>query len=177
MVTSVAFEAHGDAYVGLLQRWCVIYAVARHRHDLLVGLNGFHQPELVFRTCARENVDVFHFLLQRGSAHLFDLGPGDRGLAISYAEHLGDCCRGDLVIARYHRDPNAAAVAFLDRFDGFLAGRVQQPDQPDQDQGLWQFRRAKALLYGRIFKPRQGQHALALRGKLVRSLYEVLAIE
>src|SRR5262249_24696124 len=83
-----AFDAHGDAYIGLLQRWRVVYAITRHRYDLLVGLNGFHEPEFVFGACTREHVDVAHFLLECGSTHLFDLGPGDRGLAVTDAEHL-----------------------------------------------------------------------------------------
>lgn len=131
-----AFDAHGDAYVSLFQSWRVVYTVTRHCHDLLVRLDGFHQAELMFRACTSEYVDVAYFLLQRCGAHLFDLGPGERGLAVANPEHLGNCRGGDLMIARYHRDANAAAVAFLDRFNSLLAGWVQQSDQANQDQCL-----------------------------------------
>jgi hypothetical protein len=36
------FDAHRDTDVGLLQRWGVVDAVARHRNNLLVRLDRFH---------------------------------------------------------------------------------------------------------------------------------------
>ena len=138
-----ALDAHGDADVGLLERGRVVHAVAGHRHDLLVGLDRLHQPKLVLRAGAREHVDVAHALLQRGGVHLLDLCAGDRGLAVADAEHLGDRRGGDLVIAGDHRDADAAAMTFLHRRDGFLARRIEQADQSEQDEVARQVGRAE----------------------------------
>ena len=156
----------------------VVHAVAGHRHDLPVGLDRLHQPQLVLGAGAREDVDVAHRLLQRRLVHLLDLGAGDRGLAVADAEHLGDGRGGDLVVAGDHGDADAAVVALLHRLDGLLARRIEQADQAEQDQVLRQIGRAQAA--GRetgILEPGQRQHALALGRELVRDPLEVLAVE
>jgi len=73
-----------------------VHAVARHRHDLLVGLNRLDQPQLVFRACAGEYVDVADSLLERGGVQLLNLRACYPGLPVADAEHFGDRGRGDL---------------------------------------------------------------------------------
>ena len=163
-----ALDSHRDANVGLLERGRIVHAVTRHRHDLPVGLDRLHQPQLVLRTRAGKDVDVADALLQRGGVHLLDLRACDRRLAVADSEHLGDGRGGDLVIAGNHRDPDPAAVAFLHRLDGLLARGVEQSDQAEQDEGLRQVVRTEsASFHARILKPREPQHPLALGGEPV----------
>ncbi len=55
-------DAHGDADVALLERRRVVDPVARHGHDLVVGLQGLDESELVFGRDAGENVGRTHHL-------------------------------------------------------------------------------------------------------------------
>ena len=114
-----------------------------HCHDLLVGLNGLHQTQLVLGAGAREDIDLAHGFLQRRLVHFLDFGAGDRRLAVADAEHLGNGGGGDAMVAGDHGDADAALVAFLDRLDGLLARRVEQADQADQNQVLRQVGRAQ----------------------------------
>ena len=43
-----AAHAHGYADVGLLERGCIIDAVAGHRHHMAFGLQRLHQTQLLF---------------------------------------------------------------------------------------------------------------------------------
>src|SRR6516164_9037846 len=105
---------------------------------MLVGLNCIHQAKFVLGARTREHVDITNALLQGGGVHILDLGAGDCCLAVADTKHLGDCCSGDFVITRDHRDANAAAVAFLDGLNRFLARRIEKADQAEQDEGLRQ---------------------------------------
>ncbi len=42
-------DAHGDSNVGSLEGRGVVDSVAGHRHDLVVALQGIHNPHFVFR--------------------------------------------------------------------------------------------------------------------------------
>ena len=139
-----ALDPHGDADVGLLQSGSIVYAVARHRHDLLVGLDCLHQAELVLGARAREHVDIAYLLLQRRLVHVLDLGAGDRRLSVADAEHLGDRRGGDPVIAGDHGHADTAAMTFLHRLDRLLARRVEQTDQAEQDEVFRQVSRSEA---------------------------------
>src|SRR5579872_5941859 len=87
---------------------------------------------------ARAKTSTSRTQSQRGAIHILDLAAGDRGFAVADAEHFGDGRGRDLVIAGDHGDADAAAVAFLDGLDGFLARRIEKTDQPEQDKGFWQ---------------------------------------
>ena len=127
---------------------------------------------------ARAKTSIAHALLELGVVHGLDLGSRDRSLAVADAEHSGDGRRGDLVVAGDHRDADSAAVAFLDRFDRLLAGRIHEPDKAEQDQVLRQvFRLERASFQVRIRQPGKPQHPLALRGEPVAFAREAAAIE
>ena len=51
-----ALTAHGDADIGLLQRGRVVDAVAGHGHHRADRLQGSHDPQLVLRIGAREDM-------------------------------------------------------------------------------------------------------------------------
>ena len=173
-----ALDPHGDADVGLLESGRVVHPVARHRDDLLVRLDGLHQTELVLGARAREDVAVADSLLQRGLVRLLDLGPADRRRPVADAQHLGDGRRGDLVVPGDHRDPDAAAVTLPDGLDGFLARRVEQPDQTEQHQVLRQVLRTEAPRRdARILEPCEGQHPLPVPREPVRRLHPMIAID
>ena len=82
------------------------------------------------------------------------------------------------MVAGDHRDPYAAGVAFLHRFDRFLARRIEEADKPKQHEVLRQIGRTETSgLDAGIGRPRQRQHALALAGHRVGRLFEIGAIE
>ena len=69
-------------------------------------------------------------------------------------------------------------MAFADGLDRLRPRRIEQPDQAEQHQVLRQIRRTEvAGVDARIFEPRQGQHALALRRQRVRRPLEMAAVE
>ena len=173
-----ALYSHGDADIGLFERWRVVDAVAGHGDDLPVGLDRLDKPELVLGARAGEDVDLAHAVLQRRVVHRLDLGSRHRRLAVSDAEHLRDRGRGDLVVAGDHCDADAAAVAFLHSFDRLFAWRIHQAYETEQDEMFRQvFGLESARRQARIGQPGQTQHALALRGEAVAFAGEAVAIE
>src|SRR5208337_5376561 len=99
-------------------------------------------------------------------------------LAVADAEHLGDRRGGDLVVAGDHRYADAAAVAFLHRFDRLLARRIHEADKADEDEVFRQVLGLEAARReARIEQPREPQHALALRGETVAFPSEAVAIK
>src|SRR5262249_56247285 len=69
-------------------------------------------------------------------------------------------------------------MTFLHCLDRFLARRVEQPDQAEQNQILWQVGgRETAAPYPWTVKPSQSEHAFALSGELVRRFQEMFAGE
>ena len=114
-------------------------------------------------------------LLQCGSVHFFDFGTGDRRLAVADAEHLGDGCGGDLVIASDHRHADAATLAFRHRLDRFLAWRVEGPIKPSRTRffGRSAAVRLPALIPG--LSTTRDPDALTLAGEFVGGLHEMVA--
>jgi hypothetical protein len=174
-----ALDPHRDADVRLLEGRRIVDAVARHGDDLPVGLDRLDKPQLVLGAGAREDVDVAHALLQRRIVHRLDLGAGHGRLAVADAEHAGDGGRRDLVVARDHRDTDAAAMALAHCLDGLLARRVHEAHEAEEHERLRQVLRAEAAARREagVRQPRQPQHALALRGHPVALPGKALPVE
>ena len=91
-----AGDAHRHADVGLLQRWRIVDAVARHRHDGAGPPQRLNDPQLVFGIDARVDGDFGDRAGAARQRQLLELGPGD-----------GACRRRDAELARDDAPPFA----------------------------------------------------------------------
>jgi hypothetical protein len=164
-----AFAAHGHAHVGLLQGGRVVDAVARHGHHFAAGLQGLHQPQLVFGAGAGEHVHLLHALAQGGVVHGLDLGAGHRAQLFAHAQLGGNGAGGDGVVAGDHLDADARRLALRHRADGFVARRVDDADQAQQRHALGHIGMGQRPTGGQV-APGQRQHAAAFAGLGVHGL-------
>jgi hypothetical protein len=82
--------------------------------------------------CAREHVHATYRLAQSLVAHLLEFGAGQRLVGIGQLQLAGDRARGFRMIPGDHLDRDAGVLAFGDRFDRLLAGRIDQADEPEK---------------------------------------------
>src|SRR5262249_5367381 len=130
----------------------------RHRHDLLVRLDGLDEAQLMLGACTRKDINGADSFLQRGSVHLLDLCACNRCLSVADIEHFCDGRSCDLVIAGNHRDANSAAVGFLHGLKGFFTRRVKQTDESKQDKSTGKVDGTKtAGLEVRVLQACEGQ--------------------
>ncbi len=124
-----AGDAHGHADVGLLERRGVVHAVAGHRHDVVLLLEGVDQADLVLRGHSGDHAELGEpggeLLVGEGG----ELRAGEG--VTSDAQLLADGRRGDGVVAGDHPDLDAGAVALGDGGFGLGAGRIDDADHRD----------------------------------------------
>ena len=102
------------------------------------GLQGCHQPQLVFRAGAGENIHFTGRLLQLLLVHSVQILAGEHLVGIPQPQLAGDGSGGQGVVAGDHFYPDTGTVAFFDSPDGFLPGRVQQAHHTQQFSPLLQ---------------------------------------
>ena len=94
---------HRNAYVSLLERRRIIYAVACHRNDVALFLPCPDDPYLMLRRHPRIHGYVLHIVPELLIAHAVDRRTVARlGLVLQYSDLLGYRRRSDTVISRYH---------------------------------------------------------------------------
>jgi hypothetical protein len=80
---------HRHADVGFLERWCIVDAIASHRHHILAVLIRLDQLEFVLWRDARKDLHHFGFVAQFLVAQLIQLLAGEeRGVGFCDADLL-----------------------------------------------------------------------------------------
>ncbi|MCY1518922.1 hypothetical protein D9M68_536570 [compost metagenome] len=127
-----AFQAHRHAHVGALERGRVVHPVARHGNHLPLRLHRLNQPQLMFGTGARVDIDPHHHLPQRRVVHQRHLGARDRRLAHADIQLGADRARRLGVVAGDHLDLDPGLMALGHGRDRLCARRVHHAHQRQQ---------------------------------------------
>ena len=162
-----AVHAHRHADVGAFQRRGVVDPVAGHRHHLMVGLQGCNQPQLVLGTGAGVHIGVHNHRPQRFIVHRLQFRAGQRLMPIADPDLGGDGPRGDAVVASDHLDPDAGLLGLPHRPDGFLARRIANAQQSQQDQAVLDILKGQLAAGLAGWAERHRQHPLAGRGQFL----------
>lgn len=116
-------DAHRQPDVGALQGRCVVDTISGHGRDFTVCLQGFDQPQLVFRTGTGKDVDFPDDPSQFGIVHFFEFGTCDSRFADADVQTFADDTRRFDMVACDHLDDDACVMALVDRKERFLTGR------------------------------------------------------
>jgi hypothetical protein len=126
--------AHGDADVGAVQGGAVVDAVAGHRDDLPGGAEGVDDGDLLLRGRAGEDPCALPGACARVGGTAVDhvvTGADD-------AEFGGDRAGGGRMVAGDQYRGDARALACGDGGGGGCPGRVEDRDEAEQGQALFQ---------------------------------------
>ena len=124
--------AHRDADVGRLECRGIVDAVAGHGDDFAIGLEGVHQPQLLFGHDAGKQADVLNAPRQLFVRPLVQLGSADGLIGMAEADLPPDVLRGRGIVSRDHHHPDSGAVALLDCLGDPGPNRVGEPDQAQE---------------------------------------------
>ena len=129
-------HAHGDADVGRPEGGGVVHPVARHGHDVAVGLQGVDEAQLVLGRHAGVHGRRARQVPQALVVEALEVGPERaRGSPRAPdAEVGGDAGGGARVVARDHHGPDPRVVRLADRHAGLVAGRVDDADDAEVDE-------------------------------------------
>ena len=124
-------RSHGDTEIGVLERECVVHAVARHRHDLAAPLPGPDDPQLVRRGDTGVDRDRRRPRRQRVVGQRVEVLP--RRHAVGHpgdAQFAGDRQGRRGMVARDHERADSGRDAGRHRRAGLVARRIDHPHEP-----------------------------------------------
>jgi hypothetical protein len=128
-----AGDAHRHTDVGLLQGRGIVDAVAGHGHHLSIGLQGFHDAQLLLGRHARVDAAAGHCLLQGGGGHGLKLAAEDHlTVGVGEADRRTDGTGGERVIAGDHHRPDPGSATGGHGLGHLRAGRIELGHQAQQ---------------------------------------------
>src|SRR6516164_5848825 len=103
------------------QRRCVVDPVASHRDHLAIGLEGYDDPQLLFRYDARKHLVVPDAFGKLTVGHPLKLRSRDDGIGPDEPRLPGNAARGLGIVSRDHDDPDTSRAALGNRCGDALA--------------------------------------------------------
>src|SRR5215217_670937 len=170
---------HRDSYVRLLEGGGVVDAVAGHRRDLAVLLQGAHEVYLVLGGDAGEDVCVGGDLPQHLFGEPVELAPGYSAVRLFLADQPDLATYGGGgagVVARDHLDGYTRVVARGDRVYGLLARWIGHPREPEQLELILRVGLPDRV-HPRSRLQRERQHAQPTGGHALHHVYHRLPTE
>eukprot|EP00825_Cyclidium_porcatum_P005016 TRINITY_DN12395_c0_g1_i1.p2 TRINITY_DN12395_c0_g1~~TRINITY_DN12395_c0_g1_i1.p2 ORF type:complete len:547 (+),score=68.21 TRINITY_DN12395_c0_g1_i1:2-1642(+) len=143
--------AHGHADIGRLEARRVVHAVARHGHDVAVGLEGLHDAHLVLGRDPREDADLADSFRELPWLHGVEVDAREHLVGRArYAELLGDGEGRVAVVARDHHGRDARFPAARDRVLHLEPRRVDHAHEAEEDEVALESPEVVALLRRRF---------------------------
>jgi hypothetical protein len=106
------------------QRGGVIDPVACHRDHLAIGLEGYNDPQLLFRYDARKHLVVADAFGKLTVGHPLKLRSRDDGIGPDEPRLPGNAACGLGIVSGDHDDPDTSRAALGNRCGGALAQRI-----------------------------------------------------
>ena len=158
-----ALAAHRHADIRLFERRRIVDSVSGHRDDSAAALERTHQPQLVLGTGPGEDGGLARHRVEIFVRRPLQVRPRRRRARLE--PQLARYCRGGrAMVAGDHLHLDAGRAAILYRCGRFLAGRVDETDQAEQDRPFKVRRPIDRLRAGRERPDGQGEDPLSRLG-------------
>ena len=171
--------AHGHANVGALEGRGIVHAIAGHGDNFALRLQGFHNADFLRRIDPGVDLHLHHALQQGRIVQRGQVLPGQHlRLRVGHdAQALRNGARGGRMVAGDHDRRDARADAVTHGGGGLGARRVDQRDQTEKLQVLFDFVGRQRVGQIGVITPRQSQHAQALCRQAVRLVDDTLGVK